>query len=257
MNSGESFVKKIWPFLASLSGATVMILAFFIPSIQDQWDRYQARKVIERYVELGNDFFEEERYSMAEEAYGKAFELSENKRLDIEVKRLNAKINRISEDPTWGSKPPQDLKEVDFQYLLHMQRNLDSKKQRVSILNSYGVFLSSFGRTREAAKIFNDAIELDSTDEMAYVNLGNLDDQLGRKLDAEKAYRKAILLDPENGRAHYDLGLLYADLERLKEAEAEFSLAVKLDAADTDALEQYHVTLRRIEEELSHSGRKR
>jgi len=26
-----------------------MLLAFFIPSIQEQWDRFQARQVIERY----------------------------------------------------------------------------------------------------------------------------------------------------------------------------------------------------------------
>ena len=256
MNNEVSFLKRVWPILVSLGGASVMILAFFIPSIQDQWDRYQSRKVIDQYEELGNAFFDEERYPMAEEAYAKAFELSENKRLDIEVKRLNAKINRISNDPAWGSKPPEDLKEVDFQFLLHMKKELDTEKQRVSILNSYGVFLSSLGRTKEAAKIFNEAIRLDSNDEMAYINLGNLDDQLGRKAEAKKAYLKAISLDPQNGRAHYNMGLLYAEEEKLKEAEAEFSQAVKLDAADTDALNEYHLVLKRIEDDLYHHKQK-
>ena len=233
-----------------------MVLAFFIPSIQDQWDRYQSRKIIGEYEELGNAFFDEERYNMAEDAYAKAFELSENKRLDIEVRRLNAKVNRISNDPAWGSKPPDDLKEVDFQFLLHMKKELDSEKQRVSILNSYGVFLSSLGRTKEAAAVFNEAISLDSSDELAYVNLGNLHDQLGKKVEAEKAYLKALSLEPENGRAHYNLGLLYAEEEKLTEAQAEFSQAVRLDAADTDALKEYHLILKRMEDDLSRQKQK-
>ena len=28
--------KKVWPLLVSLGGASVMLLAFFIPSLQDQ-----------------------------------------------------------------------------------------------------------------------------------------------------------------------------------------------------------------------------
>src|SRR5258708_1301 len=173
MENEPFLTKKLWPFLASLGGATVMVLAFFIPSIQDQWDRYQSRKVIQQYEELGNAFFDEQRYKMAEDAYAKAFELSEFKRLDIEVKRLNAKVNRISVNPIWGSKPPEDLQEVDFQFLLHMKKELDSKMQRASILNCYGVFLSSQGRTKEAAQTFDEAIRIDSMDELSYVNIGN------------------------------------------------------------------------------------
>src|SRR5712671_6137644 len=96
------FIKRWWPFLASLGGAMVMILAFFIPSLQDQWDRYQSRKVIEEFVTLGEQLFDESRYVMAEEAFAKAFELSEFKRLDVEVKRLNARVNRVHDDPDWN-----------------------------------------------------------------------------------------------------------------------------------------------------------
>ena len=49
----KTFIKeKLWPFLAGVGSAAVMVLAFFIPSLQDQWDRYQSRKVIEQYVNL-------------------------------------------------------------------------------------------------------------------------------------------------------------------------------------------------------------
>src|SRR6185369_3800018 len=109
---GFVLVKRWWPFLASLGGATVMALAFFIPSVQDQWDRYQSRKIIDQYEEVGNDLFDEGQYKMAEDAYAKAYELSQDSRLDIEVKRLTAKVHRISENPAWDSKLPDELEEV-------------------------------------------------------------------------------------------------------------------------------------------------
>ena len=231
------WLKKIWPVLVSLGGASVMVLAFFIPSIQDQWDRYQARKIIEQYEELGNEFFEEERYKMAEEAYAKAFELSEQKRLDVEVKRLHAKINRIYNDPAWGSAP-EDLQEVDFQFLLHFQKGLGKEKERISILNSYGVFLASEGRTAEARKILDEAILANPGEAHTYINLGNLLDQLGKKEKAEAAYLKAISLDPEHARAYYNLGLLYLEQGKLHEAENELSKSIELDSTDLDAIHE-------------------
>jgi len=41
--------RRVWPLLVSTGSALVMLLASFIPSIQEQWDRFQARQVIERY----------------------------------------------------------------------------------------------------------------------------------------------------------------------------------------------------------------
>ena len=41
-------IGKLWPLLVSLGSAMVMLLAFFIPSVQDQWDRYQSREVIQQ-----------------------------------------------------------------------------------------------------------------------------------------------------------------------------------------------------------------
>jgi tetratricopeptide (TPR) repeat protein len=212
-----------------------MILAFFIPSVQDQWDRYQARQVIKQYEKLGNEFFESENFEMAEEAYAKAFELSEQKRIDLEIKRLSAKVNRIGSDPTWGTKAPEDLQDIDFQFLLHFQSGDDKIKNRVSTLNCYGTFLASEDRNEEAEKTFNDAIKLDSMDVLAFVNLGTLyfiDDKIDM---AEKYYLKAISIDPENPRAHYNLGLLYSEKREFEDAKKEFSKAVELDSDDADA----------------------
>lgn len=213
-----------------------MVLAFFIPSLQDQWDRHEARKIINQYESLGNDFYKEERYDMAEQAYQKAFELSDSKRLDIETKRLDAKINRINMNPKWGAAPPEDLAEIDFQYLLHMQK----EKDRVPTLNSYGLFLVDSKKLKEAEQTFKEAQQLDSTDAMAYVNLGNLYDQQGKKKLAIAKYLKAIFLENNNARAHYNLGLLYAEQGKMTDAKFQLSEAVKADSTDTDAVIQYN-----------------
>lgn len=224
--------------MVSASSALIMILAFFIPSLQDQWDRYQSRKVIQQYVQIGDDFFQEERFEMAEEAYQKAFVLSEEKRLDIEMKRLRAKISRISYEPEWGKKPPEDVREVDFQFLLHLQKDESHKAERVSTLNSYGIFLAANKKLKESEAAFREALQLDSTDVLAYVNYANLLDQKGKKQEAEKFYQKAIKLEPENERAHYNLGLLYKEWKEYEKAKKEFHLAVALDSTDTDAVRE-------------------
>ncbi len=239
MEQKMQLLKKIWPYLASMGGASVMILAFFIPSIQDQWDRYQARKVIEQYENLGNEFFEEEKYEIAEEAYAKAFELSEQKRLDIEMKRLSAKVNRIGSDPAWGNKPPEGLADVDFQFLLHFQKGKGSEKHQVATLNCYGAFLASVGRLDEAEDVLTKAIQLDQSDVLAYINLGNLYGQQNKNDKSEKFYQKAISIDPENSRAHYNLGLLFFEQGKTTEAKKEFGKAAELDPEDDDAKAEY------------------
>ncbi|MBS1543978.1 MAG: tetratricopeptide repeat protein [Bacteroidetes bacterium] len=234
----KRMIKRIWPVIVSLSGAVVMILAFFIPSLQEQWDRYQARKVIQEYEQLGDEFMDEDRYQMAEEAYAKAFELSELKRLDIEMKRLNARVNRIHENPEWDSELPDDLKEVDFQYLLHLQKKKNLTDDRFHTLNSYGIYLAAFDRYEEAHKAFDEALALRPNDALTWVNLGNLYDQERNLEQAQNAYKKALALEPDNPRAHYNLGLLYAAEHLKEEARSEFEKVLKLDPADSDAVEQ-------------------
>ncbi len=231
----ESLKRKWWPVLVSAGSASIMILAFFIPSLQDQWDRYQSRKVIQQYVRMGDEFFEEERFEMAEEAYQKAFVLSEEKRLDIEMKRLHAKISRVSAEPEWSGKIPEDLKEVDFQFLLHLQNEKDHRAERVSTLNSYGIFLVANKKVKAAESAFQQALQLDSADVLAYVNYANLLDQQGKTAQAKIFYLKAISLEPENARAHYNLGLLYKEMNEVRLAASEFERALALDSTDKDA----------------------
>jgi len=241
--------EKIWSFLAGVGSTMVMVLAFFIPSVQDQYDRYQSRKVITQYEVIGDNFNEEERYDMAEQAYARAFELSENKRLDIEIKRLSAKINRINLNPKWGAVPPDDLEEIDFQYVLHLQTGKENQKDRIATLNSYGIFLAASKKPTEAKAAFMEAIKLDSTEALSYVNLGNLYDQQHKKKAALENYQKAISRDKNNIGAYYNLGLLYYEQGNLKEAEKALKSALVVDSTDTDVLQQYNLVVKQLHEE--------
>jgi len=241
MTNQSRFKDKVWPFLSGMGSAMIMILAFFIPSLQDQWDKHKAREVVEQYEQIGDEFFDEEKYDLAEKSFAKAYELSLNLRLDIEIKRLNAKINSISVNPVWGSKPPEELEDADFQFLLHMLKGKENDKKRTTVLNSYGVFLAESGRLSEAHHAFEDALNTDSTDERIYINLGNLLNQLGNKPAAEKMYLKAVAIDNVNVRAHYNLGLLYATQGKNKEAIKEFEQTIAIDSTDKDAKIQYEI----------------
>jgi len=42
--------RRLGPLLASVSSALLMLFPFFIPSLQDQWNRWQSHRVIQRHV---------------------------------------------------------------------------------------------------------------------------------------------------------------------------------------------------------------
>lgn len=234
----QYFTKRLWPIVVSLSSASVMLLAFFIPSVQDQWDRFQAREIIQSYVKLGDEFMQEKKFTMAEQAYAKAYLLSEEKRLDIEVKRLGAEINLVYQDLEWGSKPPEGLEEVDFQFLLHFRKGEENVHERAFILTSYGVYLASVDRRQEAEQVVREAISINPNAALGHLILGNLHDDAHRKEEAIAEYKEAIQLEPNNAMAHYNLGLILLEVGKRGDAESEFTRSIELDSTDHDAREQ-------------------
>jgi Flp pilus assembly protein TadD len=241
--------EKLRPLAAGVASALITVLAFFLPSLQDQWDRYHAREVVQRYVELGRDFMREERYALAEEAFAKALELSENQRLDIEEERLEARVEQVNADPEWGKANPTSLKESDFLYLLHLRHGRGKANQRARTLSSYGIFLASEHRLTEAEDALRESVRLDSVNAAAFVHLGNVLSDEGREAAAESTYRRAIALDSTSGAAHFDLGVLLDQGGRVAEAERAYRKAVALDSSDADAM-------RALAELLDRTGRK-
>ncbi|HMZ48522.1 MAG TPA: tetratricopeptide repeat protein [Flavobacteriales bacterium] len=237
MERARKFIAlRLWPILVALGSALVMLLAFLIPSMQDQWDRYQARRVIGQYEEMGDRFMGEDNYRMAEEAYAKAVELSEGRRLDVESKRLEARVFQMTTMTNWGDSVPGDLEEVDFQFLLHMGPKDDS--MRAMVLNAYGIFLASQQRPAEAEAAYQEAVTLDAKNPLIRINQGNLMDQMGRMQDAASAYRAAMRLDPGSVEAHYDLALLLLAQDSTVGAQKELMVASVLAPQDTAIIQR-------------------
>jgi tetratricopeptide (TPR) repeat protein len=234
-----SLWKRLQPWLAGAASAAVTVLAFFLPSLQDQWDRLESRQVIQRYVELGRDFMDAGRYRLAEETFSKAFELSENRRLDIEELRLEARVEQVSADPTWGRKNPEGLRESDFLYLLQLQKRAGKERSRSATLDSYGLFLIGAGRLREAEDAFHEAVRLDPATDDAHIHLGNLYGDQGRIKEAEAEYRRAVALDSLDAISRYDLALLLEQTGRPAEARRQLARAAQIEPGDADVLAEY------------------
>ena len=146
----------------------------------------------------------------------------------------------------WGDKPPEDLEDVDFQLLLHLQKGKQHDKERAFTLNSYGSFLAGSGKLKEAEDALREALRMEPDNAMLHVNLGNLQDQAGQKDDALKSYLKALELEPKNVNAHYNLGLLYVELGKYQEAKKAFSEALQLAPDDPETKKQLDLVTKKL-----------
>jgi Flp pilus assembly protein TadD len=222
------------PLLAGLASGAVVLLAFLLPSIQDQWNLYRSGKVIDQYVRIGNDLLAQKHYASAEKAIAKAVEMSEGRRLDLIEAELRAHVQRVNEDPAWRGAVPEDISEGDFLYLLAMQEGSDRARDRAATLAAYGAWLASAGRSSDAERRLQEALALDARNGDAHVNLGNLFDDRGDEQAAEQEYRRAIAIDAGNPGAQYDLGLLLLASDRAADAEAPLRRYVALKADDPE-----------------------
>ena len=237
--------RRLSTLVASASSVAVVLFAFLIPSAQDQWDRYQSRRVVQDYAEMGRAFMRASHYRQAEQAFGKAIELSEGRRLDLEPERLDARVQQMSLEPTWGVNNPEGLEEGDFLYLMQFQQRARDSSALARTLTSYADFLGTQGRADEAEAMARSAIATDPQSADAQVSLGNVLSDLDRAGEAEAAYLRALHIDPNSASAHYDLGLLYSESGRVAEAEAAFQQTALLAPSDRGVLAELAAQLTR------------
>ena len=224
----ESAWRRARPFLAGLSSAAVVLLAFLVPSLQDQWDRFKTRAAIDRYAQVGRSLMQNEHYESAEQAYGRALELAGNQRLDLLEGQMRARVMRVYDTPEWRAAANETITEADFIYLLELESARDRPLERAGTAGAYGVFLAGLKRWAEAEAQLKDAARLDPSSSAPHIHLGNLYDDLGNAQAAEAQYRRAIALNSSEPNAHYNLGLLLSAAGRSAEAASEFALSVQL-----------------------------
>ncbi len=196
----------IWSMLTSVGSFLVVIFSFLLPSYQEQTDRARSLEVIERYEKVGDQFFTKGLYAEAEKVFGRAFEFSENKRLDIELKRLKARISKVYEKDDWVKTEIEELDEGDFLFLIE---TLKDKKERSDVLGAYGVFKSLQGKKSEARKLLEESLSVDPGNTVSEINLGNVYDEMGMKDKARMSYLSALEKEKDSIPALYNLALLH------------------------------------------------
>jgi tetratricopeptide (TPR) repeat protein len=91
------------------------------------------------------------------------------------------------------------------------------------------------GRFQQAETGFRQAIELDPSDALAWVNLGTAQENLGNADAAVWSYKRAVELAPDNARARYDLGTILASKGDRAQGIEQLEEAVRLRPAMADA----------------------
>ena len=238
MNSAKhaTFWTRARPFIAGASSALVVLLAFLIPSLQDQWDRYKTRAAVEHYAAIGERLLQSGHFATAEQAFNRATELAGNQRHDLLEKQMQSRIMRIYDNPEWRGKVSGEISEADFIYLLESESATGEKREKAVTLAAYGAYLAGENRLNDAEARLKESLALDAHSADAEIHLGNVYDDLKRPEAAEQAYRRAIGIDPHESSAHYNLALLLQERGRATEAEAEYRVILESGTRSSDVL---------------------
>ncbi|MEH1874339.1 tetratricopeptide repeat protein [Nostoc sp.] len=98
-----------------------------------------------------------------------------------------------------------------------------------------GVNKYDAGNYEGAIEDFNQAIELDPKNALAYNRRGDAYYRLGDYEQAQADSSQAILLNPQDANAYFDRGFALSELGKYKEAIADYTQAIKLNSQDAYA----------------------
>ncbi|MEH2438602.1 MAG: tetratricopeptide repeat protein [Nostoc sp.] len=98
-----------------------------------------------------------------------------------------------------------------------------------------GVNKYEAGNYEGAIEDFNQAIELDPKNALAYNKRGDAYYRLGDYEQAQADSSQAILLNPQDANAYFDRGFAFSELGKYKEAIADYTQAIKLNSKDAYA----------------------
>lgn len=81
----------------------------------------------------------------------------------------------------------------------------------------------------EAARLLQEAVEVEPGNEGAWFDLGGVKLQLNQTLEAAKCFERVLLLDQKNSKAWYNLGIALMRSEEFERAKRSFSRMLELD----------------------------
>lgn len=220
----------IWSVMASLGSVSVMIFSFLLPAYQEQRDRLSSQEVINLYENVGDKFYKDGHFAEAEQVFQKAFEFSENKRLELEIKRLRSRIYKVYDQEDWVKTDFEEIEEGDFLFLIETSKD---KLEKSDILGAYGIFKSLTGEKDEALKLLKESVAQNSRNATSLLNLGNVYDELGMKEDSQKSYLQSLSINPDSFEANFNLGALYFEMNDCKKAKPYFDKARQLKSGSS------------------------
>ena len=92
------------------------------------------------------------------------------------------------------------------------------------------------GKSDDALPLVEKAIQLDSNNARAHMDLGVIYASNGRPQDALREFKTAVKLTPEDANVHWRLARLYQSMGRKDEAKVEFDKTSSLHKAENDSI---------------------
>ena len=130
-------------------------------------------------------------------------------------------LNFINWETTFGIEQPEDLSKKFI-------KNLTKNEFLSNEYRTIGFYLNKNKQFQKSIEYINKAIEIDSTDYLAYKYLGDNYNALGDYLSAVKNYDMAINLSPSFTQAYIDRGNLFYKKNKLEKALKDYDKAIKL-----------------------------
>jgi tetratricopeptide (TPR) repeat protein len=223
---------RVQRWLTAAGTVSVTLLAFLVPSIQEQWDRMRQKAALDDYHDVASALMRDHHYHEAEQLLERAIDASSEPRPDLDRERLLAKTERVNADAAWDGKITEELTEEDFVLLEAMLDHAHDTRKLSWTCNNHAVFLASQGQRQRALALARRALSLQPSDARLYVTVGNVLWDQGQLGAARKSYEDALARDADNLRAHYDLGLLLESLGDAAGAGREWQRVLALDPND-------------------------
>jgi len=117
-------------------------------------------------------------------------------------------------------------------FLFAQEPNLTELQKQARNYRAQGVELQRTGNIDEAMALYQKAIELDPSYQIAYNDLGILYEGKGFIDRAEECYLKAVKIDPDYLSAYTNLALVYENKRDLKKAAFYWEKRLELGSSD-------------------------
>ena len=98
----------------------------------------------------------------------------------------------------------------------------------LTCLNILGVVLDAKGKTEDAIKVYQNALQINENSAETHFNMGSILHRLGRSNEARVSYEKAISIKSDFLNAYFNLGLVYQNLQDNKKAIESYEKAIEL-----------------------------